>query len=81
MLTICQAEHGLQIYVIIVYLTILIGNTLDSDKFQDMVKSILKNRESKMLKRNNQCIQVNPRMAEIIKSSQMVSDKIVNLIA
>ena len=34
-----------------------------------------------MLKRNNQCIQVSPRMAEIIKSSQMVSGKIMNLIA
>ena len=64
-----------------VYLTILIDNTLDAEKIQDIVKSIVKNRESKMLKRNNQCIQVNLRIVKIIKSFQIESSKIVYLIS
>ena len=43
----------------------MISNTLDSEKFQDKVKSVLMNKVSKINKWSNQWNIVNPRIKEI----------------
>ena len=72
---ILQTEHGLQIYVLKFDLILFLGNTLDHEGFQTMIKTVLKRRESQMLKKHNLTINVNSRMADIINSSQMVAGR------
>ena len=72
---ILQTEHGLQIYVLTLDLILFLGNTLDYEGFQTMIKTVLKRRESQMLKKHNLTINVDSRMADIINSSQMVAGR------
>ena len=49
---------------------------MNYDGFKDLIKSILKEREDMILKRRNLSIDIDLRIAEILKSSLMLAGKL-----
>ena len=72
-LSICRIDAGLQIYVMCYLLFKILGNSLQGDKFQRLVKQQFKLREAHLLTKRNLAVDVTPYFADVLNSSQMVS--------
>ena len=59
-------------------LLIAIGNSLNFDLFQQRIRDVLLLREQELLKNKNLSICIDPRIAEIFKSSAMVASKLIS---
>ena len=68
-----QIDHGFETFVLLFYLIFIKGNSLNYSGYQDLIKSVLKEREDMMLKKRNLSINIDSRIAEIFKSSKMVA--------
>ena len=71
----CQTEHGLPIYVSVIYFTLIIGNSLDNSAFQEFVQKRLDERLEKMLISQNQTMEVDSEFAKIFNSNRMVAGR------
>ena len=71
-----QIDHGFETFVLLSNLIFIISNSLNYDWFQDLIKSVLKERENMMIKKRNLSINIDLRIAEIFKSSTIVAGKL-----
>ena len=70
---ILQIVPGLQIYVILRALIFSIGNTMDTERFQTMIKVQLRKRQDHILNNQKLSLQVDNDFATIFKNSQIIA--------
>ena len=75
MQTIHQIVNGLFNYVGILLFLIALGNFLDKEKFQALVRSKLDSREQHLLNTQNLTMEVDKEFAEIFHQTQMISSR------
>ena len=68
-----QTEAGSEIYVRPYFSGFCIGNTLNTEIFQNKIKEVLKLREDHILNKKNLAIDIDSRLAKAFESSQMVA--------
>ena len=56
-------EHSLPTFVFLMYIMLNIGNSLDFEGFQQLVKDVLAERQKSLLQKNNLLINIDPRIA------------------
>ena len=56
-----------------IFSLIFLGNTLNYEKFQQMIHDVLSLREDRLLKKKHMVIDIDPKFAFILKNSSMVS--------
>ena len=72
-----QTGVGWQIFVILLLLILLVGNSLKKYKFQVFIRSRLHEREQSLLKSHKLTMEVDQEFADIFERSQMVSGKVM----
>ena len=70
------SKWGWVVYCSSIYL--LLGNTLQYDKFKSMIRKVLKESESSMLHKNL-VLDINPHITKVLKSSKMKTCSIYRL--
>ena len=73
--SISPSEHGLSTYIILLSLLQYLGNSLDYEGFQQMIKDVLAERQEALLKKNNLSINIDPRIASIFQSPTIIASK------
>lgn len=57
----------------------ILGSSLDNEKFTEYVQGILSQREKRTIENKSLEVNVSPDIAEIFRTSKMISSKIMNI--